>query len=312
MTKHMIILNPISGRGRGERSAPMIESTLKDFGLDFDLVRTEHPWHAAELAREGIKKGYDVIVSAGGDGTANETLNGMIKAMDAGEGKAAMGFLSVGRGNDFAYSAGVPGDLLEGCRALAEDHRKAIDVGYLVGGDYPQGRYFGNGVGIGFDAIVGFEALKLKRLHGFASYLVGALKTIFLYFRAPKLRIEIDSETIIKNALMVSIMNGIRLGGGFRMAPQGQMDDGLFDVSIVDQVSRPRIAVLISHFMKGTQATQPEVNTARTRHIVVTALDGSLPAHADGETICVAGDRLALEILPHKIEMICAEAEKGS
>ncbi len=312
MTKYMIILNPISGRGTGERSAPIIESTLKDYGLDFDLVRTEHPWHAAELARTGVKKGYDVIVAASGDGTANETLNGVIKAMDAGEGKAAMGFLSVGRGNDFAYSVGVPSDLLEGCRALAEDHRKAIDVGYLVGGDYPQGRYFGNGVGIGFDAIVGFEALKLKFLHGFASYLVAALKTIFLYFRAPRIQIELDNETFSQNALMVSIMNGLRLGGGFRMAPQSQMDDGFFDVCIVDQVSRARIAALIPHFMKGTQETQPEIKTTRTKRIIVTALDGSLPAHGDGETICVAGDRLALEILPRKIEMICVKTEKST
>lgn len=310
MSKYLIILNPISGRGTGERSAPIIERALTDHGLDYDLVRTERPWHAAELAREGVRKGYDVIVSASGDGTSNETLNGLIQAIDAGEGKAAMGFLSVGRGNDFAYSVGVPNDLLEGCRALAEDHRKAIDVGYLVGGDYPQGRYFGNGVGIGFDAIVGFEALKLKWLHGFPSYLVASLKTMFLYFRAPNLQIEVDGETFNQNALMVSIMNGLRLGGGFRMAPQSEMDDGFFDVCIVDQVSRARIAALIPHFMKGTQATQPEIKTVRTKRIVVTALDGTLPVHGDGETICVAGDRLALEILPRKIEMVGPRTEK--
>ena len=88
-----------------------------------------------------------------------------------------MGILSVGRGNDFAFGVGVPRDLEAGCRTLAQNNRRTIDVGWVVGGLYPQGRYFGNGVGIGFDAVVGFEALKMKWLHGFPSYIVAALKT---------------------------------------------------------------------------------------------------------------------------------------
>jgi diacylglycerol kinase (ATP) len=170
MTKYKIIVNPISGRGHGEQAIPHIERMLGEYNLDFDLVRTERPWHAAELARDAAAAGYDVVVAASGDGTANEVLNGLMQAKQSGAGACAMGILCVGRGNDFAYGAGIPADLESGCRTLAQDHRRAMDVGLVSGGLYPEGRYFGNGVGIGFDAVVGFEAVKMTWLTGFPSW----------------------------------------------------------------------------------------------------------------------------------------------
>ncbi len=82
----------------------------------------------------------------------------------------------------------------------------------MKGGLFPEGRFFGNGVGVGFDAVVGFEAMKMKRLIGFLSYVVAAWKTIFLYCWAPLVRIEYDEHTLEIPALMVSIMNGRRMG----------------------------------------------------------------------------------------------------
>ena len=160
-------------------------------------------------------------------------------------------------------------------------------------------------MGIGFDAVVGFEAAKLKGLTGLPSYLVAALKTIFLYFKAPNVRIEFDHELIEQPALMVSIMNGRRMGGGFMMAPDGHVDDGLIDVCIANQVGKLAIFGLIPKFMKGTQAGDPAIRTLRTQAITITALAGSaLPAHADGETLCTAGQRLEVKILPSLIEVV--------
>ncbi len=200
-----------------------------------------------------------------------------------------------------------------GCRRelklAARCFSKTIDIGYVEGGLYPQGRYFGNGVGIGFDAVVGFEAAKMRHLSGFLNYLVAALKTIFLYYRAPLVKIEYNEEAITQLSLMVSIMNGRRMGGAFMMAPHSQIDDGFFDICIANQTSRARIFALIPQFMKGTQASQPEIKTARTKRIVVTALEGVLPAHADGETLCTDGKCLAVELLPRQVEIICQAAE---
>jgi hypothetical protein len=154
------------------------------------------------------------VVAVGGDGTANEVLNGLMLAREANPRlRPVMGVVSVGRGNDFAFGVGVPRGTEAGLRALTAGRRMPLDVGRVTGGLYPQGRYFGNGVGIGFDAVVGFEAVKLKRLTGFPSYIVAALRTIFLYFRAPRVRVETDSGPLELSALMVSIMNGRRMGG---------------------------------------------------------------------------------------------------
>ncbi|OGO11780.1 MAG: hypothetical protein A2Y93_12510 [Chloroflexi bacterium RBG_13_68_17] len=305
MPSYRIIVNPTSGRGTGGKSIPAIEGLLQQAGFEFDMVQTERPWHAVELAERAVADGCQVVVAAGGDGTANEVLNGLMRARQSGGGRtAALGLISVGRGNDFAHGIHVPPGVEAGCRILVEDRRTAIDVGRVAGGLHPEGRFFGNGVGIGFDAVVGFEALKLRPLSGYPSYLVAALKTIFLYFRAPKVRVEMDAGDMTLDALMVSTMNGRRLGGGFHMAPQGDMSDGLFDVCLVEQVSRARVFALISHFTRGTQAGQAGVHMARTAALRVTALSGVLPAHADGETLCVDGTRLEMQILPRQLEVI--------
>jgi diacylglycerol kinase (ATP) len=126
-----------------------------------------------------------------------------------------------------------------------------------------------------------------------------------LYFKAPPVRIEYDEQTLTQPALMVSLMNGRRMGGGFMMAPNAQPDDGVFDLCIAGQVSRAGILGLIPRVMQGTQATHPAIKTARARRITVTSLDGPLPAHADGETLCTHGEQLALELLPRQIEILC-------
>jgi diacylglycerol kinase (ATP) len=305
MKKYKVIANPTAGRGAGERAIPQIERLLTQYSLDFDIVCTTRPWHAAELAREAVIAEYDVIVAVGGDGTANEVINGLMGAKQAGRHSSAMGVLGVGRGNDFAHAVGVPYDLELACQALAEDHRRMIDVGRVAGGLYPQGRYFGNCVGVGFDAIGTIEAAKLPRLGGFLSYMVAVLKTIFLYYKAPLTTIEYDGQMLTQPSLLISIMNGRRLGGGFMMAPDAEPDDGLFDLCIAGQVSRARMFTLIPHFLRGTQATQDPITTVRAARISVTAIEGSLPAQTDGEILCIDGQHLEIELLSRQIEVIC-------
>lgn len=93
------------------------------------------------------------------------------------------------------------------------------------------------------------------------------------------------------------------------MAPQGRPDDGQFDLCIARQVSRVQIFALILRFMQGTQATHQAITTAQAQRVVVTALEGVLPAHADGETICTEGRKLTLELLPRQLELLCDQRE---
>jgi diacylglycerol kinase family enzyme len=221
-----------------------------------------------------------------------------------------MGVLCVGQGNDLAFGMGIPADLEAACRLLAQGHRRCIDVGLVRGGLFPEGRYFGNGIGIGFDAVVGFEAVKMKRLHGFPSYLVAVLKTVFLYYKAPLTEIELDGEALTQRSLMISVMNGQRMGGGFMMAPDGAPDDGQFHLCIAHEVSRPRLFGLIPHFLRGTQETQEPIRMARAQQVLVTSVDGVLPAHADGETLCTEGQKLEVTLLPQQLEIISSVAGK--
>ncbi len=307
----MIVVNPISGRGNGERIIPLIQEKLRNLGVDYDLVRTERPFHAVELARQAAVDGYDVVVAVGGDGTSNEVVNGLMQAKQDGHDghQMAMGVLAAGRGNDFAYSVGMTADLEKGCQILAQGHRRRIDIGHVTGGQYPEGRFFGNSVGIGFDAVVGFEAAKMTRLTGAISYLVAVLKTIFLYYKAPLVQIELDGQVMTLPALMVSIMNGQRQGGVFFMSPQAQNDDGQLDLCIVEEVSKARIFTLVPHFFNGSQFQQKEIAFRQTNRLVITALQGVLPAHSDGETLCIDGTELVVELLPGQLDVICPEDE---
>jgi diacylglycerol kinase (ATP) len=304
MPGYKIIVNPISGRGAGQRSLPTITQLADNFLGDYDIETTTHPLHAIELAREAVLQGCHTIIAVGGDGTANEVINGIMLAKNQGEGDAELGILCVGRGNDFAYSLGIPKNLEQGFQVLSNAESRSIDIGLVTGGDYPQGRYFGNGVGIGFDTVVGFEALKMTYLHGFISYVVAALKTVYLFDKAPKLLIEAQEFTFTQHILMLSIMNGRRMGGGFVMAPEARNNDGLFDLCIANQVSRMQILGLIPRFMKGDQGRHPAVQFQRCASLKVSALEGVLPVHADGETICYAGRNLYLEVIPKSLRVL--------
>jgi len=304
LKRYRLIVNPAAGGGLAEQNVPHIERALTAEGLAFDVVRTAYPRHAIELTEDAVRDGVAVVVAVGGDGTMNEVLNGLMHAKQEGIGDSALGVLCVGRGNDFAFGVGVSQDIDSACRDLARDVRRTIDVGCVTGGLFPEGRFFGNGVGIGFDAVVGFEAKKLKRLRGFAGYLVAALKTIFLYFQAPLVQLCIDGEEHELRTLMISVMNGRRMGGGFMMAPSSSPDDALFDLCVAQEVGKAGIFALIARFMKGTQATHPAILTRRAREVLATAKEGSLPAHADGETLCTEGEELSLRILPAQIQVV--------
>ncbi len=102
----------------------------------------EQPWHAAELAEQAALDGYDVVISASGDGTANEVINGLMNAQKKGKNTTAMGIITVGTGNDLAYGMNIPGNFDDCFKVLSEDKRRMMDIGLVSGGDYPDGRYF--------------------------------------------------------------------------------------------------------------------------------------------------------------------------
>ncbi len=302
--RYFVIVNPTCGRGLGARSISAIKEKLDNAGLDYTLVETERVYHASELAENAAKNGYDVVVCASGDGTINEALNGLMKAREAGFGKTVFGVISIGTGNDFSGGMGIPTTLEESLDALIANKRKHIDIGLVKGGDFPEGRYFGNGIGIGFDAAVGTAAAKVRWTRGLPAYLIGVIATVFLYYTPPLVKIMVDDEEINQRSLMISVMNGKRMGGGFQMAPESKPDDGYFDLCICETASKARIFGLIPYFLKGTQDGQPEIKMRRAKKVSVVAQNCDFPAHADGEMLCYNGSSLSAEIITSGLEII--------
>ena len=132
------------------------------------------------------------------------------------------------------------------------------------------------------------------------------MRTVFLYYKAPTVEITYNEERFSQPSLMVSIMNGQRMGGGFYMAPESSPSDGELDLCIASEAPKLRIFQLINYFLSGTQAGQPEIKTGRTKKVTVKAIQGTLPAHCDGETLCYAGQELEIEIIPQALEFITA------
>ncbi len=298
-----VILNPIAGRGYAGRSEPELRELLKAEGVDFDLVRTEGPGHATALAQEAISDGFEVVVAAGGDGTTNEVVNGLMEAA-ASNGHIAgpLGLIPVGSGSDFANNVGVPSDLAAACRCLARGRMRVVDVCQVsVDGQAPL--YFDNTVNIGFGGIVTLEAFKVKWVRGMALYLPLVLKTVFLS-EAPHVTVAFDGEAVSLDASMICVGNGAREGGGFFCTPDAQPDDGLFDVCMVREIGRLAMLGLVPRFINGSHVDYEAVTMKRAAHILVTSSD-NLIAHVDGEMLCTEAHRLEFSILPHRLKVWC-------
>jgi YegS/Rv2252/BmrU family lipid kinase len=263
-------------------------------------VRTSGPRHAAELARRAAEDGFGTVVSAGGDGTANEIINGLMAASQSGT-TCRMGVIPAGSGSDFASGIGLPLDVREACRRIATQQPKTIDLGRVtVSGQEP--RYFGNVVGVGFDGAVLIETLKMKRLRGLPLYLSAVLKTIFLNFEAPRVTLCYDGQRTELAVTLVTVANGPREGGGFVIAPDAKPDDGQLDLCIARKVSRLTMLRLIPHFLRGTHTHLDPVTMAQAKDVTISSPD-DLVAHVDGELLCTDASELRCEILPGALEV---------
>jgi diacylglycerol kinase (ATP) len=302
---YAIILNPVAGKGRARAAVPTIEKELQRLKVDYELLYTNAVWHGAILARTASERGFSVVVAAGGDGTCNEVINGLMACQEETGSAPVLGVLPVGRGNDFAYGAGIPRDLEGALQILASEGAAPLDVGRVTGGEYPRGRYFGNGIGIGFDTIVGLEAARNRYLHGALSYVYGALRTLIIYPEAPRVRVAYNGSEQSLSSPQISILNGRRMGGTFFMAPDAEIGDGLFDLCMaIRPLKRGEMMRLMVHYLRGTQAGSPLIATDRAPRFSIDAPEGGLVCHADGETICTDGTALTVECIPATLSIL--------
>ncbi len=270
---------------------------------DYQIYVTEKIGHAVQLAEKYGKNPESAVIAAGGDGTCNEVINGLmnIRGLDA---PSVFGVIPIGRGNDFAFGTGIPGTPKEAVEQMLSEKTIKLDIGKVSGGDYPEGRWFGNGIGVGFDAVVGFEAAKMKHVHGSMAYTLGALKTLAIYPEAPQIEFSVNGVASRIRPALISVMNGRRMGGTFFMAPDGDPTDGRLNWCHTKQGARLKLLAAMKAYTKGTQALRSDTETGHGSTIKIKALKGSLAVHADGETICERGKELEVTIMPGALKLI--------
>ncbi|MCD6396645.1 MAG: YegS/Rv2252/BmrU family lipid kinase [Spirochaetaceae bacterium] len=302
MDNHIIVFNPTAGKGASVKSLPAIRSYFENHNLKYQLIYTKDVRHGTEISKKHAQDRNTAIIAGGGDGTCNEVINGLM--LGKGENSPVFGVLPLGRGNDFAYGGKIPATLEDSLSIISQGKTSAMDVGLIKGGLYPEGKYFGNGIGIGFDTIVGLEAAKMPHVHDALGYVFGTVKTLIKFSTSPIVDISYNGGTTRLKTIQISIMNGSRMGGLFYMAPEAVNNDGQLDLCMVAHLTRRKLIKTIIHYTKGTQKGLPGITMDRSNSFSIKAIQGSMAAHADGETICLNGKELEVSCIPQAIKII--------
>ena len=300
--KVMIILNPMADMRNAWRAANDLRPQINEYG-GADWSGTVYPTHATQLAKQAAQSGYEMVIAMGGDGTVHEVVNGLMQVPE--DRRPILGVVPVGSGNDFAHAIGVP---MESDRALAHalsGEPSAIDIGVMTD-EHGRKEYFDNTLGIGFDAVVTIRSHKLPLLRGFLMYLTAVIQTIILNFDPAWMKMDIDGKAVEQSNLLLALCNGPREGGGFLIAPEAKIDDGLLHYAMIQSVSRPMMFRLLPEVMKGTHGRFKVVSIGTCKRLSVTA-DRPLYIHADGEIYTSFGSdlrRLDFEILPGALKVV--------
>jgi YegS/Rv2252/BmrU family lipid kinase len=270
-----------------------LEEALRERGLKYYIVEAESTTEARESSRESAGSGH-VVIAAGGDGTAHDVANGIL---ESGEGGAIMGHIALGSGNDFARALGrISWGLERALDAIVEMNVRNIDVAQVNGREY-----FINVLGVGFDAEVARRRSTQKVR--FPGYFPGIVRTMIDY-RARRYRARLPEVEVDDRALLIAAMNGPSEGGGFRLAPEASLEDGLLDVYWIDPVSFWQFARYVWAVRWGTHGRLPMVRHWRTDRLSVES-DVRLQYHMDGEYREIpAGDRLEIEVHRQRLPMI--------
>lgn len=304
--KRCVILNPWAGRGVAGKRRGELEQALRNADVDFDLVTTHARGGATELTYQAIERGYNQIIAVGGDGTINEIVNGIIGSkLGSGMG-ATLGIIPLGTGSDFikVLDGFVPNDLSGSVQRLAVNRTQAVDAGQIrvESAIQEHTRYFINGLGMGLDAQVAVESLKLTRLKGLSVYLVAAIRALANYKAHPML-VRYDDNEMRKRLLFASIANGRCQGGGFWMTPDALIDDGLLDLCMVDKLRLDQIIRYFPSLLEGAHTQIRHVTMGQARHITIEC-SAPVPVATDGEIVATDALRVEIEVIPHVIEVV--------
>ena len=268
-TDAVIIGNPNSGRAGDAGYLGRFAKILRSGGLGVEVLNTEHPDHATELASLA---GDRLVVAAGGDGTVNEVLNGLSQ-------QATLGVLPLGTANVLARELGLPLDPTEACQRILRGGRSRVDFGVATN-EKGDERRFACMAGIGFDAkVIGAVTPRQKRYLRVLAFQVAAFRVLFGN-RFPPLEISRGDE--VHTARFAIVANGHYYGGGYRVSGPGLLTSGELETILVERVR----VLLRPDVFAGIMARRPlnrAMKSFTSTEIHARAPGAEVPVQLDGE-----------------------------
>lgn len=273
-----VILNPRAGRVR--RYPCVVDDLMALPGAE--LRRTRGPGHAGELAAEAARQGRPAVVVAGGDGTVQEAVNGLVPP-NGSVPDTALGLVPLGTGNDLARTLGVPLDPHDALEPLARGRIRRIDLVRARCGALE--RHVVNFAIGGFAGDIADRATpEMRRRWGGLVYLRAALAGLPA-LRRHRTRLIVDGEPMAPVELLaVVVANGRHLGHGIRVAPRAEVDDGRLDLVAVRGDVPARVPLTIGRLLAGRHLEAPGVVWRRGRTVEIRAED-AMPFNADGQPL---------------------------
>jgi YegS/Rv2252/BmrU family lipid kinase len=306
MEKHCIILNPVAGRGYAGKQRPVLEKALRQQGIAFDLMPTSLARGVSQQVRQALAQGYRRVVAVGGDGTIHEVASAILQHTEEGSHSVTLGIVPIGTGSDFIKSLEgfQPNDIPGSVARLARGHTRRIDAGRVQVTTAAQKvtHFFVNNLALGIDALVAAETNNVRYVRGLAAYMVGAMRALLAYTAQP-MSVRFDNTEMQQPFLLATVTIGRCQGGGFWLTPDALLDDGLFDLCLVDNLRPDQIVRYLPRAMQGTHTRLPRVHMARASRVEVVYSTPALIV-TDGEVIATDAQRLEVDIVQQMLEII--------
>ena len=276
--KTVFLVNPAAENGAAGRRWPELAHEAASLGLQGDTRFSERPGHLTELAREAAADA-DLLVAVGGDGTVNEVVNG-IAGLDVD-----LALIPRGTGGDFVRTFGIPRKLDRAVEVALRGRTRAIDLGrgrYRSWAGEDEESYFANIASAGMSGAIAKRTNETsKALGGKVSY-AWATVAVFSRWRSDEVRVRVDGTEQAGRMHDVIVANGRYLGGGMKMVPEAEPDDGLLDVLLIGDLTKRDLLLTMPKTYRGKHLPHPKATLLRGTTVEIDAPE-PLPVELDGE-----------------------------
>lgn len=267
-----IIANETHLKSKNAAKLKEVRAVFDRAGKEYEVLTTYRKGDAKRLAEKiSSSEGEHTLIAMGGDGTLHDILNGITDFE-----RTSLGLIPVGTGNDFAACAGIPLNPARAAEIIAFRAPAPIDFIQLSSGLRSI-----NAVGMGIDVDVLKRAYEGKR-HGKSKYVCALVKSL-AKFKSVNFTLRYDGKEEKHYGLIAALGNGRQVGGGIKLFPKAEIDDGLLDLLVVDYISKPKIVGAFLKLMRGKVDEIKAVTIIRTKAATFVADSPEFTIQAEGE-----------------------------